>query len=282
MSAAEGADATVTVLRPWLRQVGKNARGTLATLMRPPRRVLLWPSAARMALAVAGAAVVVLAVIVTVDAWVLAQVPRLWPPLVNALSRFTHLGLAGFFLWPLALILIALAFLDTPALPRMSRLVLAAWSVRLGFVFTAIAVPGLFVTVVKRMIGRARPLVAGNDAMTFVPFRWEVGYASLPSGHATTAFAALVAIGAILPQMRALLWIYALLIAFSRVAVGAHYPSDVVAGTLVGAAGAWLVQQWFAARGLGFAVTAGGALRPMPGPSLRRILKALARRVHAA
>ena len=44
-------------------------------------------------------------------------------------------------------------------MPRFSRGVLAAWAVRLGFVFTAIALPGLFVTIVKRLIGRARPFV---------------------------------------------------------------------------------------------------------------------------
>jgi undecaprenyl-diphosphatase len=258
-----------------------NARGTLATLVRPPRRVLLWPSAGQTALAVAGAAVVVLAIMVTVDAWTVAQVPRLSARLVDALNRFTDYGKGGFFLWPLGLALIALAFLSTSALPRMSRLVLAAWAVRIGFVFTAIAVPGLFVTIVKRLIGRARPLVAGNDFMAFAPFGWKVNYASLPSGHATTAFAALFAVGAIFPQARALLWIYAVLIAVSRVALTAHYPSDVVAGGFVGVAGAWLVQQWFAARGLGFAVTAAGAVRPMPGPGLPRIVKALARRLHA-
>jgi len=122
----------------------------------------------------------------------------------------------------------------------------------------------------------------GHETMAFVPFGWKVDYASLPSGHATTAFAALVAIGAIFPQARALMWIYAVLIALSRVVLTSHFPSDVLAGAMVGAAGAWLVQQWFAARGLGFAVTGSGAVRPMPGPGLRRIVKALARRLHAA
>jgi membrane-associated phospholipid phosphatase len=284
VSTAESTSSTVTSETsetPWLNQVIANTRGTLATLVRLPRRAVLWPSPGRMALAVAGASIVVLAVIVTVDAWAVAQVPRLWARLVDALNRFTHLGLAGFFLWPLGLTLIALALLDTSPIPRISRLVLAAWAVRLGFIFTAIAVPGLFVTIIKRLIGRARPLVEGNDAMAFAPFGWEVDYASLPSGHATTAFAALVAIGSIFPQMRAPLWIYAVLIALSRVAVDAHYPSDVIAGALVGAAGAWLVRQWFAARGLGFAITGSGAVWPMPGPSIRRIVKALARRMHA-
>jgi membrane-associated phospholipid phosphatase len=282
VSTAEGTGEAVTAGTPWLNQALANARGTLATLVRPPRRAVPWPSAGQMALGAAAAAVAVLAVMVTVDAWAIAQVPRLSSRLVEALNRFTDFGKGGVFLWPLGLALIALAFLSTAALPRMARLVLAAWAVRIGFVFTAIAVPGLFVTIVKRLIGRARPLVVGHETMAFVPFGWKVDYASLPSGHATTAFAALVAIGAIFPQARALMWIYAVLIALSRVVLTSHFPSDVLAGALVGAAGAWLVQQWFAARGLGFAVTAAGAVRPMPGPGLPRIFKALAHRLHAA
>ena len=49
-----------------------------------------------------------------------------------------------------------------PSLPRVSQLVLAAVMVRVGFLFVAIGVPGLFVTIVKRMIGRARPMVTGS------------------------------------------------------------------------------------------------------------------------
>jgi undecaprenyl-diphosphatase len=104
----------------------------------------------------------------------------------------------------------------------------------------------------------------------------------MPSGHTTTAFAALVAIGAIFPQARALMWIYAVLIALSRVVVTAHHPSDVIAGAVLGAAGAYLVRNWFAARRLGFTVQADGSVHTMPGPSLRRIMKAVARRPHSA
>ena len=70
---------------------------------------------------------------------------------------------------------------------------------------------------------------------------------------------ALVAIGAIWPQARALMWIYAVLIALSRVVVTAHHPSDVIAGAIVGASGALLVRNWFAARRLGFAVGSDGS-----------------------
>jgi undecaprenyl-diphosphatase len=61
------------------------------------------------------------------------------------------------------------------------------------------------------------------------------------------------------------------LIAISRVAVGAHYPSDVVAGAVVGVLGALVVRNWWAVRRLAFAVGPDGTVRTLPGPSWRRI-----------
>ena len=78
------------------------------------------------------------------------------------------------------------------------------------------------------------------------------------------------------------MWIYAVLIALSRVVITAHHPSDVIAGAIVGAVGAVLVRNWFAARRLGFTVATDGSVRAMPGPSFRRIIKAVARRLHSA
>ena len=121
----------------------------------------------------------------------------------------TDFGKSGWFLWPLGLLFLALAALP-PALTPFSQRVLAAVMVRVGFLFTAIAVPSLFVTIVKRMIGRARPNVGGSlDPFLFSPFRWEAAYAGLPSGHATTAFAVLVAFGTLWPRARTALLIYA-------------------------------------------------------------------------
>jgi undecaprenyl-diphosphatase len=282
VSAVDGVRNGMRAATPWWRQVHANAQQTLATLFRPPRRELRWPGTGQLTLLVLGGAVLVLAVMVQLDGWSLAHVRKLPASVVEAFDRFTDLGLGGVFLWPLGLALVTLALIDTPPMPRWARLVLAAWSVRLGFAFTAIALPGLFATIIKRIIGRARPFVGGSDPYLYLPLSWKVDYASMPSGHSTTAFAALVAIGAMFPQARALMWIYAVLIALSRVVVTAHHPSDVVAGAIVGAAGAWLVRQWFAARGLGFSVSADGAVKPMPGPGLPRIIKALARRLHAA
>jgi undecaprenyl-diphosphatase len=151
--------------------------------------------------------------------------------------------------------------------------VLAAFAVRLGFVFAAIALPGLFVTIVKRLIGRARPFIGGEaDPFLYMPFSWRPDYASLPSGHAPNVFAALVAVGLVYPRLRAVLLVYALTIAASRVIVLAHHPSDVIAGAVAGTVGALLVRDWFAARRLGFTLDAAGRVRALPGPSPRRLM----------
>jgi undecaprenyl-diphosphatase len=147
--------------------------------------------------------------------------------------------------------------------------------VRLEFIFLAIALPGLVVTVVKRLIGRVRPSVVGPFA--YVPFSWRPDYASMPSGHATTAFAVAVAFGALWPRARPLLWLYALIIALSRVIIAAHYPSDVITGACVGGFGALIIRNHFAARRLGFAAASDGTVHALPGPSLRRLTRLVTR-----
>jgi membrane-associated phospholipid phosphatase len=282
MSAVEDAGRAANAFVSIWRRLDASARPALARLGRAPRGRIPWPSYGRIALGAAGAIVAVWLTMVALDAPLLAMLQRLPARMIGAFNDFTDLGRSGWFLWPTAAMLLALMLLDSPAMTRFSRAVLAAWAVRIGFVFAAIAAPGLFVTIVKRLIGRSRPLIHGNDGWTYLPFGWQVEYASFPSGHATTAFSALVAIGAIFPATRALMWTYAVMIAVSRVVVAAHHPSDVLAGAMVGALGALLVRNWFADRRLGFSVSPDGTVRPMPGPSWRRIVKAVARRSRTA
>lgn len=66
---------------------------------------------------------------------------------------------------------------------------------------------------------------------------------SFPSGDAAAAFAAASILGRRGGTWAWLAWILAVLIAFSRVYVGAHFPLDVLGGVVVGLFAAWLAMR---------------------------------------
>lgn len=89
---------------------------------------------------------------------------------------------------------------------------------------------------VKRVVRRPRPELADLPPLVTVPSRL-----SFPSAHAASTFAAAAAYPPLVP--RSPLAAAALAMAYSRVLLGVHYPSDVLAGALlgvaVGRAGRW-------------------------------------------
>lgn len=88
------------------------------------------------------------------------------------------------------------------------------------------------------------------------------GRSSFPSQHASGAFALAMAITLGVTRHRkwlvALAWVAAISIAWSRVHLGVHFPSDVMAGAVVGICSAWLV--W----SLSFQLRRRGHLRLVP------------------
>lgn len=278
MTAAGETDPYASGAQSTLRRAARNAAASLAVLARPPRTHTenRWPMTLQQIAVAGGAALLVfLLTMFLVDAAAIRGVAHLPHFVVWFFDQITDFGKSGWFLWPVGVLFLVLAAL--PSLPRVPQLVLTAVMVRLGFLFAAIAVPGIFLNGVKHIFGRARPMVGGSlDPFLFSPFKLGYDFASLPSGHAATAFSVLAAFGTLWPRARTVLWVYALLIGASRIAVTAHYPSDVLAGAFVGVVGALLVRRWFALRSLGFSIAADGVLHQKPGPSMRRI-KAVAR-----
>lgn len=237
-----------------------------------------WPlSSSHLGIAAGVAVFILLAFMFGLDAVAIRAVGHLPTWFIWLFAHITDFGLSGWFLWPLGILFLLLAALPTQHLTRFSQIVLASVMVRVGFLFLAIAVPGLFVTTVKRMIGRARPLVTGSlDPFAYSPFIWRFDYASFPSGHATTVFSVLAAFGLLWPRARPALLIYALLVSISRIVVLAHYPSDLIAGALVGTVGVLMVRRYFAHRRLLFSIGPDGNVNQYPGPSIKRV-KAVAR-----
>lgn len=277
--AGSGPHGDTPAWRAILRRCADNVVAAITVLVRPPhiRPMQPWlPPARQLGIVTLSVVVIFLIVMALLDATASTDAAKLPRWLIDFFDNITDYGKSGWFLWPLGLLFLGLAALP-PLANRISQRVFAAIMVRVGFLFLAIAVPSLFVTIVKRMIGRARPFVTGAaDPFAFHPFVWRADYASLPSGHTTTAFAVLVAFGTLWPRARTMLLIYAALIAASRVVVTAHYPTDVAAGALVGVGGALLVRRYFALRRLGFSLGLDGVTHQYPGPSVRRI-KSVAR-----
>src|SRR4051812_43528947 len=181
----------------WPRQIVSNVVQGFALFTRAPRvRVRpRWRAYSRLAMGAAIALAATIAVMLLVDAWGIALAKRAPSWARDIFSELTEFGQSEWFLVPLGILLIAIAVFATPVGLRFTRLVLASVTVRLGFLFLAIALPSLFDTVIKRVIGRARPYVDNpSDPFHYGPCVWHAAYASMPSGHTATAFAAAVAI----------------------------------------------------------------------------------------
>lgn len=103
------------------------------------------------------------------------------------------------------------------------------------FFLIAIATSGLAVQLLKHVIGRVRPRFAlESSAFSFHVFSLSPSFASFPSGHTVSAFAAATALGSMWRRGRPFLFVTAAVIGASRVVVGDHYLSDVVSGAALG------------------------------------------------
>lgn len=107
--------------------------------------------------------------------------------------------------------------------PHINRTVLAA--------ALAVGLSVLLFMTVKNLVGRPRPFEAwqGLECLLAPPDKF-----SFPSGHTMTAFSVWGAFAIGLPVLAQLYLVIALLIGFSRVFLGVHYPTDVLVGALLG------------------------------------------------
>jgi len=112
---------------------------------------------------------------------------------------------------------------------------------------------------IKNTIRRPRPWIAHSDSLVCI--QHVSGY-SFPSGHTSFTFAAATSLSLLFPRWYIILpsALWACSVGYSRLYIGAHYPSDVLVGALVGT-GSALLAHWLARRA---ASAAPSGVAPIP------------------
>ena len=139
------------------------------------------------------------------------------PALDTVMKFITHLGDGGC-IWIITA-LVLLCFKKTRA---------AGICLAISLAVTAIAGN----LILKNLFARTRPFIEANMPVIINP---PGGY-SFPSGHTSSSFAAATALAGCFKKYAYLFYIVAALIAFSRVYLYVHYPSDIICGAVLGIA----------------------------------------------
>ena len=145
------------------------------------------------------------------------------PALDGVMRFFTHLGDSGF-VW-LALTALLLAF-------RRTRR--AGWVLAAALLFDAV----LCNILLKPMVGRIRPCDVLTEVELLIPRPEDF---SFPSGHTAASFASVTALWLAGKKRWAMAALpLAVLIAFSRMYLCVHFPTDILGGAVLGTACGWL------------------------------------------
>lgn len=166
---------------------------------------------------------------------------HLFKPLREFFEAAEHFGTpAGQFL---LLAVIGWQLVDVHGRPKLQ------WDVRTVRIFVAALLSGLTANVFKLCITRSRPRAfAFHESSIWSGFGdwFPLGaggsdFQSFPSAHTASAVGFAVLLSWAWPERRAVFFVLATLVGMQRIAVSAHFPSDVLAGAAVG----WLFAQLY-------------------------------------
>lgn len=200
-------------------------------------------------------ALVVLAIAIMLSALYLDRPVAIWArslsPLWQAIMReITRLGVSTGWLIGTGLPVI-LFWLVRRRLPEPQRRRWQSYAYVPLFAFSAIAGAGLANSLIKGVAGRFRPKLYFLDGRYgFDLWHQAADYTSFPSGHTVTIFALATALALIWRRLAWPAFAMAILVGLSRIAVGAHWPSDVLAGAWIGIAWSLWVRHLFAEHGV--------------------------------
>lgn len=114
------------------------------------------------------------------------------------------------------------------------------WKMAVQAVISAILARLVFVEIIRWILPRPRPFLENNNVNLLLE---NVGHIhnSFPSGHAAFFFAFSIIVYFYNKKAGILFLIGSFLICLARIFVGIHWPSDILAGAIVGILSGWLV-----------------------------------------
>ena len=187
---------------------------------------------------------------------------------IRFMAYITSVGRSQWYLVPAGLVFCAVALADWSRGGPRAKARLSFLFGQAAYVFSSVALAGLFVNALKVLFGRARPrLLDQLGAHHFDPFTFGYLNASFPSGHSTTVGAVVGILIIWFPRWSLLIIEVGLFFAATRIAAQAHYPSDVVAGFTVGLLFSIGLARWLAGRGVVFRFVPGKILPALTGRS---------------
>ena len=155
---------------------------------------------------------------------------------VRLLAAYTDIGKSAAYLIASLGVALCATFINWRGRPVSSQAKVALIYSQALFAFSAISLSGILVNLLKLLFARARPrLLDASGAYDFFS-RWGTGYnfTSFPSGHSTTMGALAAVLCIWFPKASFAILPACALLAASRVAAGAHFPSDVIIGFSLG------------------------------------------------
>ncbi|MBZ8132440.1 phosphatase PAP2 family protein [Afifella sp. IM 167] len=245
---------------------GRERAGHVSRFVLRRRRDALMPPLRATPLTVFNVAIVLVSVLLVVfvlaDPYLVAFQRDMHPQVRGFLTFVTDLGKSDWMLVAAGGFLLFQLFRDVSYHGVRQRAAALRASAAAAYIFVAVLGTGLLAVILKYGIGRARPRYFETDGLAaFHPFSFEPSWASFPSGHATNVAALAMALGLLFPKARVAVLVFAFWIAVSRLATRSHYPTDVLAGIILGCAGAWIVARLFAERRLVFRLDRDGRLK---------------------
>ncbi len=142
---------------------------------------------------------------------------KLRTPILNAIMiLFTMIASVS----GIAVLVLSLYLSKIPKLRHLS------YKISISIIITA-----WVVKVIKHIFTRIRPYVKFSNLNTK---KIGIDKYSFPSGHTAAAFTMAVTVSFLFPQFKYYALLVSLLVGVSRIYLGVHYPSDVIAGGIIG------------------------------------------------